>query len=238
MKHAYLDEYSYLNSFVNLLDPRIKVISFIGLILCIVFTGRSAYLTFNLYAILIAVLILLSGIPPIFIFRRSLVIIPFVIMVSFFILFKKDNGLLIFRNIVIKSYLCILCMILLVSSTKFADLLKSLEQLKVPEIIVMIISFMYRYIFVVQDEIEHMGRARQSRSCGRRPWYNTTALANTLGVLFIKSYERAEAVYLAMCARGFSGSVKTIDEFQIKAADLAFLFTIVLLLIGIRILTH
>ncbi len=238
MKHAYLDEYSHLNSFLNRLDPRIKIISFFGLILCIVLTDVPAYPVFYLYAALISVLIALSGIPLFFILKKSLVVIPFVVMVSFFTLFKDSNGWLNFSGIVAKGYLCVLCMIILVSGTRFPELLSGLEKLRIPKIMIMIISFMYRYIFVVQDEMGHMNRARQSRSCARGWRHNTKAMANMLGVLFIRSYERAEAVYLAMCARGFDGTVRTINKFHMRMADLAFLFAITIFLVVVRRLAY
>ena len=110
-------------------------------------------------------------------------------------------------NILIKSYLSILCLILLVTTTKFSELLRAFEKLGCPKIITMIMSFMYRYIFVIEDELMKMRQAKESRSVGGSRYFHAKALANMLGTLFIRSYERAEAVYLAMCARGFDGSV-------------------------------
>lgn len=97
-------------------------------------------------------------------------------------------------------------MILLMTSTKFSDLIKALEKLKFPHLITMILSFMYRYIFVVLDELHKMKHAKEARQAGRSSkWFHTKVLANMIGVLFIRSYERAESVYLAMCSRGYDG---------------------------------
>jgi cobalt/nickel transport system permease protein len=126
-------------------------------------------------------------------------------------------------------------MILLAASTNFSKLLKAFEKLGIPKIITMILSFMYRYIFVVQDELMKMREAKESRSVGGSRWFHIKTLANMVGVLFIRTYERGESVYLAMCARGFDGSIKIIDSFQLKRRDFSFILVLVGLLIFIRL---
>jgi len=254
MKHFYIDKYSNIDSIIHRLDPRIKIIAFVSFIISVIFTPPDSFATFTLYGLLIAILILLSKVPLWFIFKRSLSIIPFVAMIAIFIpFFKKGeiaggysfgalkltvtyDGLMILWNILIKSYLSILCLILLTVSTKFSHILKALEGLHCPQLIIMVLSFMYRYIFVVQDELMKLRQAKEARSVGGSRWLQVKALASILGVLFIRTYERAESVYLAMCSRGFVGEIRTIDKFQIRFSDFCFLLTVAGALIGIRIL--
>lgn len=254
MEHAYIDEHSDIDSIIHRLDPRIKIIGFITFILFVIFTRPDSFMTFALYGGLITILILLSKIPIKFVFKRSLVIVPFVLMISIFIPFIKEGkiaggyslgtlklsvtykGLLIFWNVLAKSYLSILCMILLMTSTRFSDFLKALEGLRCLKIITMILSFMYRYIFVTQDELMKMRQAKYSRSVGGSKWLHTKTLANMIGVLFIRSYERAESVYLAMCSRGFDGRIKTISDFRLTKKDFIFLLLIIISLVCIRLL--
>jgi len=70
----------------------------------------------------------------------------------------------------------------------------------------MLLSFMYRYLFLVEDEILRKKRALDSRSVGKKGWQVLKSIANMTGSLFIHSYERAERIYLAMCARGYRSS--------------------------------
>ena len=254
MKHAYIDKYSGLNSLIHRLDPRIKAISLFAFILFVIFTRPTQFSAFALYGVLIAVLFLLSKIPPGFILKRSLVIVPFVLMVAVFIPFFKTgeiaggysfgtlkltvtyDGLMILWNILVKAYLCILSMILLITSTKLSDLLKALEKLRFPSVFIMIISFMYRYIFVVQDELMKMRQAKEARTTGGSRWFHVKVIANMIGVLFMRTYERGEDVYLAMCSRGFDGKIKIIDGFQLKMKDFCFMLIIMSILTVIRIL--
>ena len=255
MHHSYFDEYSGLESPIHKLDPRVKIITLFAFILFIVFSKPTGYLSFFLYGCVLLVLIGFSGIPWSFVFRRSLVIIPFVLMIAVFIPFLKKgevaggyslgslrlevtyDGLVVFGNVLIKAFLSILCVILLMASTRFTRFLRALEKLRIPKIFTMILSFMYRYIFVVSEELMQMQRAKESRSAGRAQWFHFKTLANILGVLFVKVYEKGELVYMAMCARGFNGEIKDAGQFMISAFDIIFICLIFAVLSTIRIFT-
>ena len=243
MEHSYIDEYSHIDSFIHRLEPRIKIIGLLSFILSVALTPRNSFVAFGFYCLLIVILIALSKIPLAFVMKRALSVIPFVLMLAISILFLKSgrqagaayDGLAAFCNILIKAVLSIMAMTALMTTTNFSALLKALEKLKFPSIFIMIISFMYRYIFILQDELMKMKQAKESRSVGGSRWFHLRALANMLGVLFIRSYERAEEVYLAMCCRGFDGRINTIYDFKIGLKDFSFLLAIVGLLGLIRI---
>jgi cobalt/nickel transport system permease protein len=94
-------------------------------------------------------------------------------------------------------------MVLLTSTTPFAALLQLLRGIHTPALLVTVLALMYRYLFVLVDETERMQRARRSRTFvpGRaRAWSGAAAL---IGQLFVRSTERAERIYAAMCARGW-----------------------------------
>lgn len=257
MRHSYIDEYSSVNSLITRLDPRIKICTFFAFILFIILTPLESshnLHTFGLYAIFIIILVLLSKIPIGFVLKRSLVVIPFAFMIAIFIpFFEKGHiikefslgtlkialtyeGLIIFLNCFIKSYLSILCIILLVGTTKFSNLLKAFEKLGGHKLIIMVIAFMYRYIFVVQDELMKMKQAREIRSLNKLRWFYTKVSANIVGVLFIRAYERAESVYLAMCSRGFDGKIRIINDFKLRLIDFFFFLAVFIVLVTIRLI--
>jgi cobalt/nickel transport system permease protein len=251
MRHAYIDEHSGIESLIHRLDPRIKIITFVGFVFFIVFTRPTAWPTFLSYGLMLGVLITLSRIPLRHIAKKSLVVIPFVLVVALFIPFLdhgggyslgpfgarlSHDGLLIFWNVLIKSYLSVLCVILLTASTPFSDLLKGFERLRCPQLVVMVLSFMYRYIFVIQDEFMKMRQAKASRSVGGTRWVHMKALANMVGVLFVRAYERAESVYLAMRARGFDGTVRTLHPFRITTSDVLFVSAMLVSLTGVYVI--
>lgn len=233
MEHGFLDKYSGLDSIIHRIDPRVKLITFGITIPFIIFTRPDLFLAFLLYGILIVTLIFISKIPFFFVLKKSLVVVPFVLLIAVFIPFH--NGLLVFWNVLIKSYLSTLCMILFSNTTKFTDLLKALETLKFPKLIIMVLSFMYRYVYVSIDELMRMKRAKDVRTINSGTWLRFKTLSNIIGTLFIRAYERGERVYLAMRSRGFTGQIRTLNGFQARRKDFYFAAIITGTLILIRV---
>ena len=253
MKHSFLDRYSNLDSFIHRLDPRTKFIITLVFILAVISTPPIRWQVFALYLFFMAALLLLSKLPIFYVLKRSLVVMPFVLMIAIFIPFIKEGevagsyniwlwevsvtytGLQVLWNVLIKAWLSILSLIWLTSTTKLPNLLKGLEQLGMPRVMVMILSFMYRYIFVVVDEVMRMRQARDSRDFGGKRLWQLRTIGNMIGTLFIRSYERGERVYAAMLARGFDGHSRTLDRLNFSQADAYFgiSFSLVLILTSV-----
>jgi cobalt/nickel transport system permease protein len=206
----------------------------------VVLTPISSWQVFVFYFCIIAALLIISRLPPLYVLKRSLVVFPFVLMVAIFIPFFKQGeiagsyniwmwqvsvtytGLVVLVNVVAKAWLSILSLVLLSSTTKFTELLKGLRQLGVPKIIVLILSFMYRYIFVLIDEVMRMRRARDSRNFGGSRLHQLRTIGNMVGTLFIRSYERGERIYAAMLSRGFDSKVRSLRQLSFKRVDAYF----------------
>jgi cobalt/nickel transport system permease protein len=103
-----------------------------------------------------------------------------------------------------RSLLSILTLVLFVSTTRFPALLSELRRLKVPSMVIEVLAFLYRYFFVLIDEMEHMRLAVKARSAGSGKRSVIRALSGLLGMLFIRSYERSERIYMAMQLRGYN----------------------------------
>jgi cobalt/nickel transport system permease protein len=250
VKHSFIDEYSHLNSVIHRLDPRTKLIASLAFIVAVVLTPTSNWRVFAFYFAIIAFMLAFSRLPSAYVLKRSLVILPFVLLIAIFIPFFKEgevagsyniwlwqisityDGLLILANVVVKSWLCILALILLSSTTRLDDLLKALKQLGMPQVMILILSFMYRYIFVLVDEVMRIQQARDSRNFGGSRLHHLKTIGNMVGTLFIRSYERGERIYAAMLARGFDGQVRTLHKLRFKQADAYFgaAFSLVLVL--------
>ncbi|HEV8069449.1 MAG TPA: energy-coupling factor transporter transmembrane component T [Planctomycetaceae bacterium] len=101
----------------------------------------------------------------------------------------------------------------LISVVPFERLLATLRRLHVPAILLAILAFMYRFLFVLWDELDTMRAARRARTFDRAGlmfrWRNA---AQMIGMLMIRSLGRSERVYGAMCARGWDGTLRTLDE--------------------------
>lgn len=252
MEHSFIDRYSNLDSFIHKLDPRTKLLTTLAFVIVVVVTPPTRWQAFACYFMLIIGLFLLSKLPPVHVLKRALVIIPFVLLIGIFNLFKPGEtvtsfyiwhwqisvtyeGLLVFWNVFIKASLSILSLILLSSTTNFTRLLKGLEQLRMPDVIVMTLSFMYRYIFVIVDEAMRMRQARESRNFGGNWIWQIKTIGNMVGTLFLRSYERGERVYEAMVSRGYEGRIRMIGSLSYSQRDAYFGSIALLLLISISL---
>lgn len=237
MKLEFIERYSALESPLHRLDARVKILSFIFLAAVCVSTPPNAYLSFAGYFLFITVAGFVSQIPFSYFLIRLLVVIPFVLMVGAFLPFMdpasteimpgdgqlfSQTGMEVFRNLIMKSLIAVLSIILLVSSTTFPKILQGFEQLRVPRIFIMLTAFAYRYIFVLVDEVKRMKRARDSRCFKGRWLWHSKVIGQMIGTLFLRSYERAERVYMAMISRGFEGKPMGLGATELKAKDYAF----------------
>ena len=244
MQSGAFDRYQQGHSPVHTLDPRIKVLVTIAFILSNALLPDGAWLAFGLAWLFILFANGMSGLGMWFTFRRSFIALPFALaaitvlfsipgepVASFEVLRWRlvitDAGLLRFVSIVIRSWLSVQMAILLVAVTEFPKIVHALRHLRVPAVLTVIISFMYRYLFVLADEVMRMLRARQARSgaaAGQRSGgsvaWRAKIAGHMAGQLFLRSYERSDRIYNAMLSRGYRGELMTIHPHQYQKRDL------------------
>ncbi len=127
----------------------------------------------------------------------------------------SGEGVRMFTTILLKSWLSVQVALLLAFTTPFHDLIDALRELRLPRLMVEIISFMYRYLGVLGDEATRMNRAKASRAAvgergrpgGSLAW-RAKVTGSMVGSLFVRSYERSERVYAAMQSRGFDSDFR------------------------------
>lgn len=112
--------------------------------------------------------------------------------------------------LVIRAYLSALAALLLIATTPVPELIAGLEWLRVPRFLLEVMQFLYRYLIVLAEEATAMRQAASARGgstgIGRLRFGQAAAAA---GVLFARSYARAEAIHRAMLSRGFEGRLPT-----------------------------
>jgi len=237
------DRYHDTESFIHRLDPRVKVAVTVAFILSNALLPDGAWLAFGFSWLFLLFINVLSNLGIAFTFKRSFVALPFA-LVAITVLFSipgkpismfhflmwdltiTDMGLLRFVSILIRSWLSVQMAIMLVATARFPDIVHALEHLRVPTILTTIIAFLYRYLFVLVDEVFRLLRARESRSAaeagsrsgGSVAWRAGVA-GNMAGQLFLRSYERSDRVYNAMLARGYAGHLLTINPHELHRVD-------------------
>jgi len=232
VRHNFIDRYANLDSPLHALEARTKIIGFLAFIAAALWVpaGQSGFLV--AYFFIAAVLVGISQIPLGYIVGRTLIIQPFVLLAA--IAAPWTNGFQGARlvTLLMRSMLCLLFLILLTSTTPFAELLRGLRRLGCPRILVLNLGFLYRYLYVITEEVLRMRQARDSRRVGRAPLLaELKLLGSMLGTLLLRSFERAERMYHAMLSRGFSGQFPVLTLRKFTWRDLTFLAGIALLIV-------
>ncbi|MBI5476268.1 MAG: cobalt ECF transporter T component CbiQ [Ignavibacteriales bacterium] len=203
MRHDFLDRYSRQKSSIHNLPTPIKLLASFLIIIGTVTLPHKSWIFFGGIGLFLVIIVILSKLPIRFLFRRIIMLEPFVLGVSILTLFQTD-GIILFSSIAIKSTISLLTMLILSNTTPFENILSLLKKIDTPELIVTILALFYRYLFVLIDEAEKMQRARSSRTFKpslKNIWNSRIQL---ISELFIRSTERAERIYSAMRARGWS----------------------------------
>jgi cobalt/nickel transport system permease protein len=197
----------------------LKILALVGFMLVVVATPREWYPIYAGYVAVLLGVIALSRVPAGYLARRMVVEVPFVLFaalmpfvatgprVEILGVAVSEAGLLGAWGLLVKGTLGVLAALTLAATTEPHDLLRGLERLRMPQLIVQIMGFMVRYLDVVTGEMGRMTTAMRSRGCDPRSPRHWPALARSLGALFVRSYERGERVHLAMLSRGYDGSL-------------------------------
>jgi cobalt/nickel transport system permease protein len=135
-----------------------------------------------------------------------------------------EEGLVRAGHLAAKFLLSAWATLLLLATTRFQDVLQGLTRLRVPRAFVVQLAFLYRYLWVLLDEVMRMRQARAARDGGLGPWrVRFDSGVGVLGVLFLRTYDRAERIYWAMAARGFDGTLHAPIQSHMQAKDWVFL---------------
>jgi len=182
--------------------PAIKLLVALGLVTTTAMLPRRPDALYWWPAALLGVLWLLSGMPLLYTIRRLLLFEFFIVGIGLMSLLAPASKDL-FLSAFMKSNLCIFAMLLLTWTTPFPDILQELRRARLPAVMITTLALMSRYLPVLAEESARMQRARASRTFSRQHRLAWRNLANITAQLFIRSADRAERIYLAMCARGW-----------------------------------
>jgi cobalt/nickel transport system permease protein len=207
------------HSSIHRAPAHLKLVALLGFMLIVVATPRGWHPAFAIYAVVLLAVVGASRVPPVYLAKRMAIEIPFVVFallvpfvaqgphVQVLGLSLSEPGLVAAAGLLMKGTLGVLASLTLAATTEPEDVLRGLQRLRMPDLIVQIMGFMIRYLDVVTGEMGRMLTAMRSRGCNPRSPRHWPALARSLGALFIRSYERGERVHLAMLSRGYTGTL-------------------------------
>ena len=232
----FAEEHALEKGFLQTLDPRVKIASFLLFIIQALLTANITALLF-IYAFCL-ILVLISKINLGFFLKRTWIFIPlfslFIALPSIFnpgqILWTWNilgiklvvsrqglDGAIIF---IMRVVTCVSWVVLLNLTTKHFALLKALRIFKIPQVFIMILGMCYRYVYLFVEIIQNTYLAIKSRvGIGVQYQKGQNIVAWNIASLWERSAGLNEEVYKAMLARGYQGEALAWDDFKIKAVD-------------------
>lgn len=209
---------------VHRAPAHLKVLALLAFVLLVVATPRDWYAVFALHLAVLIGVVVLARVPLGHLLPRMVVEVPFLLFAALipFVaegprvgvpmpggweLSLSEHGLVAAWGLAVKGTLGVLASLTLAATTEPNEVLRGLQRLRFPDLLVQIMSFMVRYLDVVTADLGRMVTAMRSRGVDPRSPRHWPALARTLGALFVRSYERGERVHLAMLSRGYDGKL-------------------------------
>jgi cobalt/nickel transport system permease protein len=235
---------------IHRLDPRAKLLGFIGLTVVAVTTPLSVWPVWIACGLGLAVVAAVARIGPGTVWRRARLILPLVLFVGAFVPFARAGevvaslgpfditreGLETWASASVKATIGTVSAVLLAATTAYPQVLRGLEALRVPRTLTLIAAFMYRYLFVIVDEVQRMRAARDARGYRPRTMFGAGAVGRVASALFLRTHARGERVYLAMLSRGYDGRMRHLVPLSFGRADAAFVTLVALLLLPLRVI--
>jgi len=233
-KMRYMDEVSLNNSPIHRLHPVTKIlVTLIFLVVVVSFGKYDIYTLFPLFVYPVFV-IAMSDTPSKEIIKRALYVSPLIIGVGIFNplfdtrsiniggLFYISSGWISFFSLIVKSFLCVISALLLLATTGMDKIASGLRQMKVPKIFVLQITLTYRYIMVLAEEASRLFTAYNLRAPGHKG-VKLKIFGSLAGQLLLRTFAKAERVYIAMKLRGFEGEYNNVSRTQFTVHDFLYL---------------
>ena len=237
---------------IHRLDPRAKLLGLLGVTVVAVSAPLGAWPVWAACALVLLVVGGLARVPAGEVWRRARVVLPLVVFVAAFVPFVRpggatwslgpltvsEAGLAVLAAVTAKATIGTVSAVLLGATTPFPAVLRALEALRVPRLLVLIAAFTYRYLFVVLAEVARLRAGLVSRGYAPRHALQAAAVGRAASVLFLRTHARAERVHMAMLARGFGGSMPRAEALRLGRADVAFVALLALALLPVRVVAE
>jgi cobalt/nickel transport system permease protein len=177
--------------------------------------------------------------------KRSLVVLPIILGVGIFALFFDKSTVVIagmpvyggaanLVSLLIKYALTVLSALLLIAVTGMNKLAYAMRLLRLPRLLVLQITLTYRYLTVLTEEVVHTTRAYALRAPGQKG-VKANAWGPLAGHVLLRTFDRAQYVYRAMCLRGFDGDYRMAQTKGFTGRDAAYLFSWTAFFIAARV---
>lgn len=119
-----------------------------------------------------------------------------------------DQAVLVF----LRSYASVTCLYFLAFTTPMTDMMWVFRKLRMPTVLVELAMMIYRFIFVLMETASMIYISQECRLGYSTIKRSYTSLGQLASNLFVKAFYRAQELFTALTARGYTGSLDVLEE--------------------------
>ena len=227
-----IDELGDKYTMIHKIDSSIKII--VTIIYVIKVLSIKQFIISDIISIVLYPLILFKfgKVPVKFILKKVLFILPLILGLSVINLIIDFSYSEIYFSVLL-IFKCIFTLIgalLLMVTTGINNLAFGLKKLKIPNILIMQILMLHRYIILMMEECYRVKSAYELRTLGEKSM-TMKDYGRIIGQMLLKTIDKSEKVYEAMKLRGFDGDLYINSNKKVGCIDFLYLITFAVILI-------
>ena len=227
-----IDELGDKYTMIHKIDSSIKII--VTIIYVIKVLSIKQFIISDITSIVLYPLILFKfgKVPVKFILKKVLFILPLILGLSVINLIIDFSYSEIYFSVLL-LFKCIFTLIgalLLMVTTGINNLAFGLKKLKIPNILIMQILMLHRYIILMMEECYRVKSAYELRTLGEKSM-TMKDYGRIIGQMLLKTIDKSEKVYEAMKLRGFDGDLYINSNKKVGCIDFLYLITFAVILI-------
>jgi len=242
-----LEQLSNGDTCVHRLHPTVKLLTAMFFIITVISFDRYAIGQLVPYIFYPTIMMALSETPYSILLKRFLIALPFCLFAGVANIIFDSATAVVIGNVAIsygtvslfsllfKLYLCVMAVLLLVSTTPLTEVTGAMRRLKIPGIFVVVFEMTYRYIGVLFAEAYFMRTAYTLRSAGAKG-IAMRDMGGFVGQLLLRSIDRADRVYNAMRCRGYSAHAAQRGCRKVYGREIFFCVAVCLLCVAFRVI--
>lgn len=221
-------ETNSIDGFIYRINPIVKLISMIVLILFLALSNDISFV-YCILAYSLIYMCILEG----YIIKKILSVSLILPLVTLIILLPS----IVFMGnyqasmlLILKIFINVLLINILSYTTKWSNITKSLKVLFIPDTFILIFDITIKYIYVLGDLSLKMLYALKLKTIGKS-FEKRNSILRIIGNLFLKSKTMGDQLYLAMECRGFTGEYIVCLKFRFTLADTIYTFITIIMIV-------
>lgn len=240
------------SSFISQVDSRLKLALVVVFVVAVASAPAYGFLQLLPLILIPYIWLKIANINLLKIFRRLLLLSPFILFIGLFNLYFERQvflnlgsinisfGMVSFVTILLKFTLSVSILILWMDSDGIFRICNALNKIGAPKIFTTQVFLMSRYIFLLVEIFQNKSLAYDLRAFNQYSKINKISIlisGSMLGSIFLQVLHIAENIHQAMSCRGFNGNfVVRSQQIAISKKQILILILLIVFIVFCRII--